>query len=245
MRILPKIHGTQRAFTLVELMMVMFVMALVTTIVATNAFGVSRSSSFTSAQDILFNALSLARQPACMNNHEVCVVFLDETTFVVVEGVGKAVRSGTSVTYDPYPQRLATNAVKGLTLWNLGTGEPIENAKLTKKTDIRRDVPGYSTRKIEFEAIEIGGGGNSLAGNTYGVETLGRQRIPKGFQISFNKKPSASSTPPDNDFVHFYADGSSDGVKIYAYEIIRPEDNYIEITVEKSGFVHVTKSASE
>ncbi len=235
------------AFTLIELMMVMFVMALITTIVATNAFGISRASSFSSAEDLLYNTLSLAHQQACMNNHEVCVVFLDETTFVVVEGVGRATKEAKGSTiYDPYPQRMTTYSGNNLTLWNLGKGEAVTKATLSKG-EFTPKIPGVyidkgtRERTYGFEAVKIEGTGkNSLPGNTYGVETLSRQTMPKGFKIGFGGK----NTLPNNDFVHFYADGTSDGATVYAYEAIRSSENFIEIKVEKNGFVKVTKSAA-
>ncbi len=228
------------AFTLIELMMVMFVMALITTIVATNAFGIARASSFSSAEDILYNALSLARQQACMNNHEVCVFFLDETTFVVVEGVGKAQRatSGNTI-YDPYPQRMTTYSGNNLTLWNLGDGTPVKGATLAKH-EFNPYVPNCrnkrgDSRKYEFEAIAISGNGaTSLPGNTYGVETISRQTMPKGFKIELT---GAS-------FVRFSADGSSNGATIYARETIRPDDNYIAIEIKPDGSVKALKKAS-
>ncbi len=246
MRSPPRLSRFRAAFTLVELLMVMFIMAFITTLVASNAFGISRSASFMSAQDLLYNTLVLAHQQACMNNHEVCVVFLDETSFVLVEAVGTAQKSGGSF-IDSYPQRMSTFSKKGLTLWNIDDGKKIENATL-QEFEVLPYIPNsasISRRRYGYKAIEIanngGGSVGNLDGKTYGVETLARQALPKGFKIGFNSRTGV----PKNSFVRFRPDGSCAATyNLYAYEVIRPDQNYVWINVSSDGSISVKKDAS-
>lgn len=248
MRIPEKIDGLRRAFTLVELLMVMFVMALITTIVASNAFGISRSASYTAAQDSLYNALVLAHQQACMNNHEVCVVFLDETSFVLVEAIGKATRSGQSfVDFYPLGAFLSATKSRSLGLWNVDDGKKEEKATLTPRSDedLTLFVPNsasVSRLKYGQKAVEISGRGlGNLDGKAYGVETMSRQTMPRGFKIGFNSR----TAKPNNSFVRFLPDGSCDAsYNLYAYEEIRPDKNYVQIFVASDGSISVKKSAS-
>lgn len=76
-------------FTLLELLVVMGIMVVISTIMATSYFGAQRAASYTACATDVSNALTLARQRACMNGKITYVAFTNETDFIVVQPIGR------------------------------------------------------------------------------------------------------------------------------------------------------------
>ena len=85
----------QDGFTLIELMVVMGLMILISSIVVSGTFGMTRSSSYRVAEDIVFNTLQMARQRACTDGKRVIVAFMvdrsdnyEDNALSIVEATG-------------------------------------------------------------------------------------------------------------------------------------------------------------
>ena len=79
---------TEYGFSLLELLAVMSIMGLLTTVAVTSYFGAARGVARRGAIKHLVTTLTLARQRACMDNARVSVVFYNEVSGVVDEEVG-------------------------------------------------------------------------------------------------------------------------------------------------------------
>ncbi len=77
----------RQGFSLVELLAVMAIMALLTTLAVTSYFGAVRGMARRGAIKQVANTLLLARQRACMENSRVSVVFFNEVTGVSASDV--------------------------------------------------------------------------------------------------------------------------------------------------------------
>lgn len=97
-----------RGFTLIELLVVMGLMALLTAMVFSNSFGMSQATSYTAAQDTVFNVLQMAHQRACIDGKDVYVHLInpdptiapqDSPRLAIIEGYGRISRGYESGTY--------------------------------------------------------------------------------------------------------------------------------------------------
>jgi len=70
--------GRSRGFSLMELLAVMSIMGLLSTLAVTSYFGAVRGMARRSAISHVFNSLTLARQRACMEGSRVGVMFFNE-----------------------------------------------------------------------------------------------------------------------------------------------------------------------
>jgi prepilin-type N-terminal cleavage/methylation domain-containing protein len=70
--------GKRTGFTLLELLTVMAIMALLSTLAVTSYFGAVRGMARKSAVNHLANTLALARQRACMEGSRMCVMLYNE-----------------------------------------------------------------------------------------------------------------------------------------------------------------------
>ena len=74
---------TEYGFSLLELLAVMSIMGLLTTVAVTSYFGAARGMARRSAVKHLVTTLTVARQRACMDNARVSVVFYNEVSGVI------------------------------------------------------------------------------------------------------------------------------------------------------------------
>ena len=80
MRDVKKSNRRAEGFSLMELLAVMAIMALLTTLAVTSYFGAVRGMARRSAVSHFANTLILARQRACMENSRICVMAFNEIT---------------------------------------------------------------------------------------------------------------------------------------------------------------------
>ncbi len=82
---MPKMNTEfKRGFTLVELLAVVGVMIIITTVVVSSSVGMSKSAAFVSAQEIPLRVLEYARQRACMDGKKTIVRFSDNDVDKVI-----------------------------------------------------------------------------------------------------------------------------------------------------------------
>lgn len=66
---------TRGGFSLIELLSVMAVMVMISTIVVSSGFGMRRGATYTAARQIPANVLEYAHQRACMDGRQTAVLF--------------------------------------------------------------------------------------------------------------------------------------------------------------------------
>jgi hypothetical protein len=191
-------------------MVVMGLMILVTSIVVTGSFGMTRSSSYRVAQDVVYNTLQMARQRACTDGKRVIVAFAlerggnyEDNALSVIEATGTITEEVT----ENYIQDRCANLVKyaesggqssGMstnTVWNLRTGASFTGFSVARNDDItyrRESIPGTAGDRYQYTVTTItpraGGFSQSYwkKGDPYGFQIAQSQTLPKGFKIGYD-----------------------------------------------------------
>lgn len=242
----------KKGFTLIELMMVMLLMAIITTITASGSFGMSRAAAYSAAQDVVYNTLQAAKQRACLDGKRVFVVFQDKDTILIVEGAG----SITKVLATGFSDRTAALEISsagnsGVTVWNLSTTTGVHARNViasVRGNSGTEKIPGLDTDiypksfSYEYEQCVITPRGDAnnkddpgnfnksdwKEGDVYGFEVMPAKKMPKGFEIGFN----GISNEPKNSILYFNPDGTSGNCTVYIYEkIAKDETKAVKITV--------------
>lgn len=158
---------TNTGFTLIELMVVMGIMVLVTTIAVSGYFGMSRASSYVSARTVVRSVLQTAAQRACMDGRRVVVAFVarqddanyKDNALIAIEAAGTVTED---VKYGYIEDRTAhlthwkiskdasgkkwgaveVGAVATIAVWNLRNGASFHGFKAEVKTDTTEEIPG-------------------------------------------------------------------------------------------------------
>lgn len=231
-------------FTLIELMVVVGLMILVTAITISGSFGMTRSSGFRGAEDLVFNTLQFARQKACVEGKETLVIFYDDKeenkygadSFIVVQAAGVITGGLRDGNYFEDRSSTINDGTLTNTVWSLKNGRKayIRNVGSSVGSEF---VPGderkykYATKRIYLKPES----GETLKktdwekGDIYGFNISSVQILPKGFKIGWNSslgsvkkkcivfKPDGTSQVLDNGNV------SGDTVDLYIYEKIQPD----------------------
>lgn len=224
---------TDKGFTLLELMVVMGIMVLISTIVVSGYFGMSRASAYIAARTVVYGTLQNAAQRACLDGRRVVVAFIgsqkgsyEDNALVAIEVAGVVTEK---VTTEALRDRTAhfkiytdtTNAgddsgnagTNSITLWNMRNGARIDGFTFSRGwlPQGGADIPGPSSGKYQYEVTELAPlGGKKIdmskwrQGDQYGFQISDVQYVPKGFKIGFD---SVSASPRDKVLV-FEPDGT-------------------------------------
>ncbi|MGI6495763.1 MAG: pilus assembly FimT family protein [Kiritimatiellia bacterium] len=245
--------GAPRAgFTLVELLVVMALMVLITTIMVASYFGAQRAAAYTACNDVR-NYLILARQRACLGGKKTYFAFTNTTDYLVLQPIGRISAFQGKTYYDGYTD-MADSAYAGnrAVLFNLRTFDhrlaQVETITLTDDTgDLYK---GQTVAKLTFfqsnETIDPSGGTSHSAqidpgwqvGDRYGIAISPMLRLPKGFEASF----TGGGTLGGNHFIVFNPDGSVEqDATIDLVETIKQGStaNKVQVRVCTSGKIEV------
>ncbi len=194
-------------FTLIELMVVMGIMILISFIVVSGSFGMTRSSSYRVAEDTVYNTLQAARQRACTDGKRVIVAFVvdrsknyEDNAFSIVEAQGTI----TEPVDEPYIEDRCANLsilTKGgvdvldveeeehilerHTIWNLRTGAHFTGFKFKWALSALMEIPGSSAppsnspSNYKYHVTRI----KPISAVTFNKK-LWRRGDPYGFQIA-------------------------------------------------------------
>jgi len=214
-----------RGFSLLELLAVMSIMAMLTTLAVTSYFNAIRGMTRRSAAKHFANSLILARQRACLEGVRVSVMVFNEITgydgsnptvvpsYVVCKEVGKiSFKSGDMLIdeFAPLDKMFGTAAASGsylgsMRLYNLTQGgwwqvkPSVEKHDLTSRGSAYQPSKSYTIPAYGFTKnsnVKNSNDATWKVGDTYGVEASPPGSLPKGFK--FVELDGASNNEPDN-----------------------------------------------
>jgi prepilin-type N-terminal cleavage/methylation domain-containing protein len=252
--------SSRAAFTLMELLVVMSIMLVISSILVAGYFGMTRAASYTAAETDVFNHLQLARQRASLDGARVFFMLLDSNSYVLVHGVGqltsdmdnKTTGKGFHSFYDAYADlHEITNDASRVRVWNMDKnvyGNDV-NISMAEEGPIAA-YPGGETyfRNTCLFHVKLPSAGQFRKwkqGDRYGFELYPRQVLPKGFyfdlvgaqeNVSIVFKPDGTSGLVGKDGA--IIDQNTD---ISIFEKITKGKNEIKITVQADGSIVVAE----
>ncbi len=206
-------YKRRRGFSLLELLAVMSIMAMLTTLAVTSYFSAIRGMTRRSAVKHLANTLTLARQRACMEGTRVSVMVFNEVagyddagnvkiapSYVVCKEIGRisAISGGKLVDeFAPLDKMFGTATLSadylGSTrLYNLSRGKwsnvlpSVKDATLTSRGSSYRNGQDYDIPAFGFvinTKVPNPNGATWAVGDSYGVEASPINSLPRGFQF--------------------------------------------------------------
>ena len=214
-----------RGFSLLELLAVMSIMAMLTTLAVTSYFNAIRGMTRRSAVKHFANSLILARQRACLEGVRVSVMVFNEITgyegsevavvpsYVVCKEVGKISNISQGKLIDefaPLDKMFGTAAagasyLGSMRLYNLTQGKwwqvnpSVVSHNLSGRASAYQPPKSYTLPVYGFTKNANVKNSNEATwnvGDTYGVESAPPGSLPKGFK--FVELDGASNNEPDN-----------------------------------------------
>jgi len=245
----------KQAFTLMELLVVMSIMLIISTILVAGYFGMTRAASYTAAETDVFNHLQLARQRASLDGTRVFFMLIDSNSYVLVHGVGELTADMAQATtpagkhrfYDAYADlQTFTNDASRVRVWNMDKNVYGDDATVDATGDETLDAyPGsaerYARDTCMFEARLQNGTKYDQwkKGDCYGFELYPRQVLPKGFFFDLGTAKSLTIVfKPDGTAGQLKIGGDVDNVDttVTVFEKITTGDKgEIKIKVAKNG----------
>lgn len=243
------VAGRNGGFTLVELMAVMAIVLLLSSLILGGYFGMVRGSATVAGRDHLYNNLTLARQRAMMEGARTYLFVPNRNRYAIVQSVGRFGYVHGSNLYDFYADllklaadsELIEDGAARLNIYNMDTGGEARIHRIEYPVDLRvpagTDIPEAGERLTVSRMVA--GSSSSIAGwlpgQRYGWQIGPTLHLPKGFRLDFESYPV---------YVTFYPDGSSDGKEFRVIEEIRP-NHPVVIEVEVSGGITVTQDVAD
>ena len=220
----PLTTPARAAFTLMELLVVMSIMLIVSTILVAGYFGMTRAASYTAAETDVFNHLQLARQRASLDGTRVFFLLIDSNSYVLVHGAGQLTRDmdskiydGRHRIYDAYADmHEITNKASHVRVWNMDKnlyGDDV-NINPAAVDGPAPTFPGSEENYFRHTCVLDARLPNAAQwnrwkqGDRYGFELYPRQVLPKGFYFGLQDLDNA----PRNESIVFAADGTSSRV---------------------------------
>ncbi|MBP5544684.1 MAG: prepilin-type N-terminal cleavage/methylation domain-containing protein [Kiritimatiellae bacterium] len=229
--------ATRRAgFTLIEMLSVMAVMVMLTTIVVASGFGMRRGASANAALQIPQNVMEYARQRACMDGRRTAVLFAPDEEGVfsasIFQAAGTVFSTSSQSIVDKFSDvALVDSGFNVLTVFNFNTGKTFTVGKISRSNS------NTAQHRIDFEK-EINNGGDASAdgkgnkyyyssttierssddptainsaswpsGSAYGFEIAERQTMPKNFSYAHK---SGGEKKDDSFWFVFTPDGTTE-----------------------------------
>lgn len=223
-----RVRRGRRGFTLMELLVVMAIMLIISTILVASYFGMIRAASYTAAENDVYNTLQLARQRACMDGSRVFFMLIDSNSYVLVHGVGTLSQDAYTTGDDseiPGPDDKLSDAyadLEGLTsvsnnvrIWHMDENAFADVLRIRRAYDQKIEDPLDTSKEYKRNEYSIFvaplGASSDLwrKGDRYGFELYPRQALPKGFFFSLSGSEFAEGKFPGNDKLIFHPDGRS------------------------------------
>ena len=188
-----------------ELLVVMSIMLVVSTILVAGYFGMTRAASYTAAETDVFNHLQLARQRASLDGTRVFFLLIDSNSYVLVHGAGTLTKDMDSKTfggrhrfYDAYADlQMITNDASRVRVWNMDKNVYGDDVTIDPAGDETLETyPGSSSSYVretcEFEAKLPAAAQYAKwkKGDRYGFELYPRLVLPKGFLFDLGSEKS-------------------------------------------------------
>jgi prepilin-type N-terminal cleavage/methylation domain-containing protein len=235
---------SRAGFTLMELLVVITIMGLISTIAVSSYFGITRAAAYSASHDTLYNTLVLTKQRAVIDGKATSLVILNASEYIVVRAVGRishvrppAGSETDDLVHDAYAD-LSGAVAKGVEVYNLDA--PIAFTNISRTVDIDcvttfKIVDPFIGTNYNATAYKFSGAGIGFfaVGDRYAFALHSKQVLPRGYAFA------SASFPLE---VRFNPDGScAEAVVIEVVETIRAS-NQIKFTIEASGTVDDTSS---
>ncbi|HRR34604.1 MAG TPA: type II secretion system protein [Kiritimatiellia bacterium] len=265
-------------FSLLELLAVMAIMAMLSTLAVTSYFSAIRGMGSQTARRNFTNALSMARQRACVDGCRVSLVVFNEVAEFAPDGKAKDLAASyvvcrelgrlSFVSGDKLVDEFtdldklfagdssggsAGSSVAGaVKIYNLSRGSwtLVEPKAVKEKRGGRLlysdpedtfEIEAYALRRLP--GLESNGGGSWQVGDSYGIEVMPVQSLPKGFFFQeLNHTPGNDAALTDVKYVTFEPDGTRLGNQTPSFTVVSNDPNTKRITfeVEKKGLITVS-----
>ena len=267
-------------FSLLELLAVMAIVAMLSTLAVTSYFSAIRGMSSRTARRGLTNALSMARQRACIDGCRVSLIIFNEAagfdtsgskvsdlaaSYVVCRELGRFSFVREDLLFDEFAdlnklfRKLSTDtssdSVAGaIRLYNLSAGSwslvrpYVVKENVGSKADLLYSgnsfqIEAYAFQRLTGSGMQSSGGGNPTwkAGDSYGIEVMPVQSLPKGFSFrELNANASSDASLTDVRHVTFEPDGSALAAATFTVESQDPNAKGAKFTINKRGEIQVS-----
>lgn len=268
-------------FSLLELLAVMAIVAMLSTLAVTSYFSAIRGMSSRTARRGLTNALSMARQRACIDGCRVSLIIFNEAagfdtsgskvsdlaaSYVVCRELGRFSFVREDLLFDEFAdlnklfrEKLSTDtssdSVAGaIRLYNLSAGSwslvrpYVVKANVGSKADLLYSgnsfqIEAYAFQRLTGSGMQSSGGGNPTwkAGDSYGIEVMPVQSLPKGFSFrELNANASSDASLTDVRHVTFEPDGSALAAATFTVESQDPNAKGAKFTINTKGEIQVS-----
>ena len=216
-------------FTLMELLVVITIMALISTIAVSSYFGITRAAAYSASHDNLYNTLVLTKQRAVIDGKMTSLVILNASEYTVVRAVGRISAVETVCSYDAYSDLSGAVSTTASEIYNLDSTLTTISQTVTISAELLGITDPFTGTAYPATAYKFAGAGSSFfaVGDRYGFALHSKQVLPRGYTFD----------PPYPQEVRFNPDGScADAKEIVVVEKIRPS-NQIKFAVAASGTV--------
>lgn len=279
---MKKDSNRRGGFSLLELLAVMAIVAMLSTLAVTSYFSAIRGMGTRTARRNFTNALSMARQRACIDGCRVSLIIFNEVaefgpdgkvkdlaaSYVVCRELGRISFVRSDKLFDEFADlenlftggsssgSAAASVAGAVKIYNLtrGTwtlvkpgavqdtvGSPAElhysdpNNKFSIKAFALQQIPGIqSSGKYGKET-------NWKIGDSYGIEVMPVQALPKGFKFNeLNNTLTSDQALTDVRHVTFEPDGSALGDATFTVVSNDPNAKGITFSVDKKGLITVS-----
>jgi len=268
-------------FSLLELLAVMAIVAMLSTLAVTSYFSAIRGMSSRTARRGLTNALSMARQRACIDGCRVSLIIFNEAagfdtsgskvsdlaaSYVVCRELGRFSFVREDLLFDEFAdlnklfrEKLSTDtssdSVAGaIRLYNLSAGswslvrpyvvkEKVGSKARLLYSEKPFQIEAYAFQRLTGSGMQSSGGGNPTwkAGDSYGIEVMPVQSLPKGFSFrELNANASSDASLTDVRHVTFEPDGSALAAATFTVESQDPNAKGAKFTINKRGEIQVS-----
>ena len=258
-------------FTLIELMVVIGLMILISSIVISGSFGMTRSASYRGAGNVVFNTLQMARQHACTDGRRVIVAFTIDSDVTYEDNALSVVEAAGTVTegndkgelVGSYIQDRCSHLPEGKNpgnVWNLRSGAHFKGFTVSRNKKLTKPIPGGGGQ-YSYGCTQINPGSGSgfkkenwKKGDPYGFQILQSQTLPRGIKIGYKSvgaSPAGKLIVFEPDGTGFCDEPSKDGLKwengdkdvtLFLYEEIFKGDEKKAVRINfNNGFVSFEK----
>jgi prepilin-type N-terminal cleavage/methylation domain-containing protein len=216
-------------FTLMELLVVITIMGLISTIAVSSYFGITRAAAYSTSHDTLYNTLVLTKQRAVIDGKMTSLVILNASEYTVVRAVGR-ISHLTPAVSDAYSDLSGAVSDKPSEIYNLDSTLTTISQSVTIQPETQTIKDPFTGTDYPATAYKFVGAGSSFfaVGDRYGFALHSKQILPRGYAFA------SASFPLE---VRFNPDGScAEAVVINVVEQIRQSTN-ITFTIAASGTV--------
>jgi prepilin-type N-terminal cleavage/methylation domain-containing protein len=224
---------SRAGFTLMELLVVITIMGLISTIAVSSYFGITRAAAYSASHDNLYNTLVLTKQRAVIDGKMTSLVILNASEYIVVRAVGRISHVETGNSSDAYSDLSGAVSTESSEIYNLETNTLATISKTVTISTWTLPIPDPFTG-VDYLATAYkftgAGAGFFAVGDRYGFALHSKQVLPRGYNFT-----NSVAFPLE---VRFNPDGScADANEIVVVEKIR-SSNKITFEIEASGTVN-------